>query len=440
LRKQECPIFLRVSSFELRENPIPFIPVETDLGQGNKKAHCQRGAVVAKNGSRIWYMLRAIDKWLVGYLRSVAARPRRIEGPRHLLFCLVDHFEPFRDDVSVESARELVARWRDDSPRLFDSIRDADGRSPRHTFFYPEEEYDEKSLAWLADLCSRGYGEVEIHIHHRNDTKDGLREKLSGFRDILRQHHGFLGTDPTAGIRYGFIHGNWALCNSRPDGDWCGVNEELGVLVETGCYADFTFPSAPSPTQPRVVNQVYYARDRPGRPRGYDVGESVSVELAYDGGEGKGMTTKHPNGGESGGPLLMVQGPLALDWARRKFGVLPRVDNGEISGVNPPTHARAALWARQHIHVQGRPDWIIVKAHTHGCVPRNMAVLLGDRMRDFHKSLNRLFNDGETWQLHYVTAREVFNIVKAAEAGYSGSPDNYRDFIVKPPPITPTIP
>jgi hypothetical protein len=57
-------------------------------------------------------------------------------------------------------------------------------------------------------------------------------------------------------IAYGFVHGNWALCNSRPDGDWCGVNEELTVLAQTGCYADFTFPSAPSPTQPRMVNAV----------------------------------------------------------------------------------------------------------------------------------------------------------------------------------------
>ena len=33
------------------------------------------------------------------------------------------------------------------------------------------------------------------------------------------------------------------------------------------------------------------------------------------------------------------------------------------------------------------------------------------------------------YRLHYVTAREAFNIAKAAEAGHSGNPDDYRDFL-----------
>ena len=43
---------------------------------------------------------------------------------------------------------------------------------------------------------------------------------------------------------FGFAPRNWALCNARRDGRWCGVNDELGVLRRTGCYADFTLPSA----------------------------------------------------------------------------------------------------------------------------------------------------------------------------------------------------
>ncbi len=35
--------------------------------------------------------------------------------------------------------------------------------------------------------------------------------------------------------------------------------------------------------------------------------------------------------------------------------------------------------------------------------------------------------------LHYVTAREAYNIVKAAEAGKSGDPNDYRDFEIPPP-------
>ena len=40
---------------------------------------------------------------------------------------------------------------------------------------------------------------------------------------------------------YGFVHGNFALANSA-DGHHCGVDSEMQVLAETGCYADFTLP------------------------------------------------------------------------------------------------------------------------------------------------------------------------------------------------------
>jgi hypothetical protein len=36
-------------------------------------------------------------------------------------------------------------------------------------------------------------------------------------------------------------------------------------------------------------------------------------------------------------------------------------------------------------------------------------------------------------RLHYVTAREAYNIIKAAEAGHDGNPTEFRDFDVPPP-------
>lgn len=109
------------------------------------------------------------------------------------------------------------------------------------------------------------------------------------------------------------------------------------------------------------------------------------------------------------------------------------MENAEISGVNPPTADRIRLWVRQHIHVGGHPDWVFVKVHTHGCVPANQAVLLGQAMCEAHKILQKEFNDGQNWQLHYVTAREMTNLVKAAEANLPGSPAQYRDYLVMPP-------
>jgi hypothetical protein len=372
-------------------------------------------------------MLRAIDRWLVGYLRSVMRRPRRVAGPRHLLFCVADHFEPFRDRPSEQEARELVGEWAAEYRRVAAGIQDADGRSPRHTFFYPAEEYDEGVLDILAGLCRDGHGEVEIHLHHRNDTGEALRAKLEAFRDTLSARHGLLGRDFLGRVRYGFVHGNWALGNSRPDGDWCGVNEELGVLSAAGCFADFTFPSAPSPTQPGIVNAIYYARDVPGQPRGADAGVRVAVGRP---------PPREARGAARVPPLMLLTGPLALNWRRRKWGVLPRLENGALTGANPPSPLRAELWARQGIHVKGRPEWVFVKVHTHGCVASNRAAVMGAAWRRMHAYLGERFNDGHHWRLHYASARELYNMVKAAEAGKTGTPGDFRDYDVSPPPAS----
>src|SRR5207302_558256 len=128
-------------------------------------------------------------------------------------------------------------------------------------------------------------------------TPAHLREKLLAFKEMLAERHGLLARrKDTGALAYGFIHGNWALCNSRPDGSWCGVHNELSILRETGCYADFTFPSAPDPTQPVKINQLYYARDLPAQQRSYDTGVAV------------GAGPVPPDS------LLLIQGPLVLDW------------------------------------------------------------------------------------------------------------------------------
>jgi hypothetical protein len=47
------------------------------------------------------------------------------------------------------------------------------------------------------------------------------------------------------------------------------------------------------------------------------------------------------------------------------------------------------------------------------------------------------FNDGERFRLHYVTAREMVNIIHAAEDGKTGNPGQYRNYRL-PPPATVT--
>jgi hypothetical protein len=50
-----------------------------------------------------------------------------------------------------------------------------------------------------------------------------------------------------------------------------------------------------------------------------------------------------------------------------------------------------------------------------------------------HSYLETKYNDGENYILHYVSAREMYNIAKAAETGNDGNPNEYRDFILAKP-------
>jgi hypothetical protein len=123
-----------------------------------------------------------------------------------------------------------------------------------------------------------------------------------------------------------------------------------------------------------------------------------------------------------------VQGPLGLNWRRRKLGLFPSIENADLTGINPPCPERLRAWLKLGIHVDGQPNWIFIKLHTHGGVERNMAALLGDPMRRFFEHLITEYNDGANCRVHFVTARELANIVHAAEDGKTGDPGAWRDY------------
>jgi hypothetical protein len=277
---------------------------------------------------------------------------------------------------------------------------DSRGRHPQHTFFYPADEYEPQHLDTLAEICRQGFGDVEVHLHHDGDTAAGVRDTLCSYTETLYHRHELLRKDNDGRLRYAFIHGNWALDNSRPDGRWCGVNNELSILVETGCYADLTMPSAPDSCQTHTINSIYYATDDPLRPKSHDYGVAACV----------------------GGPrpknsLLMIQGPLTLDWSSRKWGVLPRLENGDLTANRPPTLQRLTNWIKAGVKVLGREDWSFVKVHTHGAQEANAGMLLGQPMCEFHVALEKFALKHPTFRYYYVTAHELASLIHAAENG-----------------------
>ena len=320
---------------------------------------------------------------------------------KHIFLAVCDHFEPRWHQPTHDVALKRVQRWCDEYPRLFSMYRDSLGRCPQHTFFFPQDEYHPDYLDMLAELCADGFGEVDVHLHHDNDTAEGFRQKLTEFRDTLYHRHGLLRQDPVTGeIVYGFIHGNWALCNSRSDGRWCGVDNEIPILRETGCYADFTMPSAPSDTQTQTINSIYYASDRPGCRKSHDTGIPASV----------GCTPDERS-------LLMIQGPLVPNWRQAKWGVFPRTENGDLHVNQPATLSRFQNWMRANVHVQGRANWLFAKLHTHGAKDGNIDTFLSSRTQDFHTQLADYARENSQLKYYYVTAWEMAQLVHAAERG-----------------------
>ena len=362
---------------------------------------------------------KGLHRWLGPYLAAAGERGRPRAGePVHLLLAVCDHYEPKLGGAPMTQARGRVRRWVEEYPKAFAEFRDTDGRPPRHSYFFPEEEYEAEFLDGLAGLCGQGFGEVEIHLHHDNDTADRLRRTLTDFKHRLHDRHGLLSRDPTtAELKFGFIHGNWALDNARRDGRWCGVANELDVLREAGCYADFTLPAAPNEAQTRTINRVYYAVGRPGRCKSHNTGVRAGTAPAPDRG------------------LLLIQGPLCLDWGKRKWGVLPGIENACLQGTQAPSARRLDTWLGCRVRVPSRPDWYFVKLHTHGANEANMPVLLGEPMRQFHRLLRERADADPNFRFHYVTAREMYNLAKAAEAGFTGDVQAARNFHLPPPAV-----
>ena len=203
-----------------------------------------------------------------------------------------------------------------------------------------------------------GIGDVEVHLHHDADTSAGFAERVCVFTEALHSRHGLLRRHDGK-LAFGFIHGNWALDNGRPDGRWCGVNDEIRVLRDLGCYADFTMPAAPDPAQGGLVNTIYRVTDDSERPRSYEAGIPVAA------------------GTPAVGDLTMIPGPLGVIW-KPNGRLKPRLDTGELASYALSSPARARLWVAVAPRIGGHA---FVKLFSHGAQERNAAALLGGGLR-----------------------------------------------------------
>ena len=345
-----------------------------------------------------------------------------VRGPVHLIFALADHFEPA---IDPEDGQKRVPRseqerrlewWAREYPKVVDGWRDQDGRPLVHTYFYPAEQYDEGLLEILAEHCHAGWGEVEVQLHHGTshpDTAENTRQLLTECRDRLAFRHRCLAVeDGSTRPGYAFVHGNFALANSAA-GRFCGVDSEMQILAETGCYTDFTMPSGIwHPAQIAKTNSVYEC--------------ALPLDQAAPHRQGRDLVA----GRAPKTFPLIVQGPLVADLRRTLSSARPVLENGAITGANPPTVHRLSLWKQAQVRVLGRPDWLFIKVFCHSMNPTQRDAVIGDSFRNFLAALVGGAADRKE-TLHFVTAREMANILLAACDGREGNPGDYRDYRFK---------
>ncbi len=348
------------------------------------------------------HLPRNAQIWFPGYLKS-HFRTIRQPAPKRVWLTIADHFEPLWNNASEETGAERVNAWVREWPRVASQSHDSAGRPPKYTFFFPQEQYRPYFLEPLAGFVRDGIGDVEVHIHHDGQGEQDFVDRMSRFTDTLFCNHGLLRKE-NGRVVFGFIHGDWALDNSRPDGRMCGLNNEIDLLVRLGCYADFTLPSAPEPAQTRTVNTIYWATDDALRPKSHDRGIPA-----------------FPGARQPPESLLMIPGPLAVRWPARglRGRRLPRLETGELAIWDEPNEKRVALWLR---FAPRLGDDVFVKLYTHGATEHNIEALF--ERNDLESAL-RLISDAARKQgfaLHFVSAWEMRNAVNALIAGRNPVP------------------
>lgn len=370
--------------------------------------------LVSRMLDKIKQLIKVSSQWALRYNRF----KRLVKSPQpiHVLFCMTDHYEPGSGGVSGAESKARVRRLLTDYPKLSDGHLDSDGRKPVRTWFIPPHYHDHNFLNDVTKLCADGYGEIELHLHHGKECPD-TSENLKKTLELCIEEYSKLGIFGTVDgqKKYGFIHGDWALDNSR-NNQFCGVNDEISVLKETGCYADYTFPS-PNEASPRQMNSIFYATDDPLEPKSHDRGDKVEV------------------GGLKKDDLMIIQGPLYPYFKNAKPWSL-RISGDDIDGQPKINGHRLDSCIRTGVSVKGKENWIIVKMHTHGATDGD--AVLGDEMDEIFTHLESNYNDKEKFFLHYLSARELYNVIKALENGEQGEdPAQYYDYVVKPPTYQP---
>jgi hypothetical protein len=343
--------------------------------------------------------------WLPDYVsrrRRWARTRNETSGNVHVMLAFVDHYEPSRSDG--EKGIEAVSEWCQSYESICRNFTDSDGVFPQHSWFYRYDYPEFRCINILSEYCYRGFGEVEFHLHHGNSTEEWFERTIRDGKKWFQTAGAMYGQGVDSAQKFAYIAGNWALDNGQGRDEVSGVNNEIAVLARNDCYADFTFPAFGERAQPRMVNNIYSTMATPIA-KSYEDGVDLEVHAT------------------AVGDLVLFQGPVYIDVEDGYF------EYASFEKFTPYFSKRREYWLEAGVHVDGRPEWIFIKLHTHGM--QSKATVLGDGFVRLLEDVVDLQNDG--MGVHFVSAREAYNIAMAAKDGKEGDPNMYRDYLVDRP-------
>lgn len=159
------------------------------------------------------------------------------------------------------------------------------------------EQDDQKVRQVIGELKAQTNVEFQVHVHHErllsNDgdwgVQHGMLKSLTDPEQDERRLH-FLMTTELERIRrhtgaplkkWAFVHGLWALNGS--DRTVCHVDNEIEILMQHGCWGDFSFPAGRGHCDPVNLEQPYTCVPFTA-PKCYD--QPNSLPIAIDVGAG----------------------------------------------------------------------------------------------------------------------------------------------------------
>jgi hypothetical protein len=327
-------------------------------------------------------MFADLELWQAAWQRRKTSSDHLL-GLRHVMLCLCTDGPELQDLPSLE-------------PRAPEN----GSAAPKHTIFLsPDALPPAGEDASLVAYCRATGSEIELQAV---TASGGSAEALKSFTEARNQlHERSLLSHDGAGAACFAVHRSSARTQSsapHPQG-----------LREAGCYAEFAAPALRSREETLPLPRIYY-RSGDALPRSRRVRSDRDAR------------------GPSDEELLTIEQPLSLDWTRRRMGLLPALERGWISEDEPLSPQRLRLWIDCKISLEGRPNWLFLALPLQPSAGHRAAPRKGNRLREFQEMIAAAAETDRTVRFHYVTARELVNIIHAAEAGHSGDPSQFRDF------------